>query len=82
MSEDKRIGEILTAIQFEKLDDDMTKNETDSRLSTKSTIPQALELIDKIIISLEDIITQYQINKNEMEEHKKLIESKMGGKNE
>ena len=79
---DKRIGEILTAIQFEKLDDDMTKNATDSRLSTKSTIPQALEIIDKIIIRLEGCIKDDQLRKHEMEEHKKLIESKMGGKNE
>ena len=80
MNKEKIIGDILTATQFKKLGDDIKKNKDGMVLSIKRTIPDILENINRIIGILEDEIIEYQQRKYEMEEHKNLIESKIGDK--
>ena len=83
MNKEKIIGDVLTATEFLKLKADLSKhynNVTPYHIVESQSIIKVLELVNGKIWGLSQEVSEYQKRKYEMEEHKKLIESKIGDK--
>ena len=87
MSEDKRIGDVLTVNEYRKIRDDIDKSppqigDNHHTIRNLDTFEQAMQVIDLTIQVLQEQRAKLNLEIYKMQEHKKLIESKMGGKNE
>ena len=84
MSEDKVIGDVLTVHEYRNIRNDIDKSPPQisgnhHTISNLDTLEQVMQVIDLTIQVLQEQRAKLDLQIDKVEEHKKLIESKMGG---